>query len=107
MLSHLASPTQHVVLETLCEVNLGESSSSNSTNDLKVNAEAVSEVSNKDNLETESESPNKKSTLTCDTCGKKFFKLHRLEGHLRQHQGLKACLLLRSIYPPWYIQKLL
>lgn len=46
------------------------------------------------NQETSSERRNKKSTLTCAQCGKKFFKLHRLEGHLRQHQGLKVCLHL-------------
>ncbi|XP_037025417.1 zinc finger protein 260-like [Bradysia coprophila] len=45
----------------------------------------------KDGLDVSAESPNKKSTLSCDQCGKKFFKLHRLEGHLRQHQGLKPC----------------
>lgn len=28
--------------------------------------------------------------ISCDICSKKFFKLHRLEGHLRQHQGLKV-----------------
>lgn len=52
-----------------------------------------------DNLETKSESADKKSTLTCDECGKKFFKKHRLEGHLREHQGLKVRLFSRSMNP--------
>lgn len=28
--------------------------------------------------------------LTCDMCGKRFFKKHRLECHLRLHVGLKV-----------------
>lgn len=44
----------------------------------------------KTNTDTHVESANKKTTLTCEQCGKKFFKSHRLEGHLRQHQGLKV-----------------
>lgn len=61
------------------------------TDDIDADANTDSEMS-KNNLETKSDSAPKKSTLTCETCGKKFFKLHRLEGHLRQHQGLKVCL---------------
>lgn len=34
--------------------------------------------------------PQSKSTLSCNKCNKRFFKSHRLEGHLRQHQGLKV-----------------
>lgn len=63
------------------------------TADSDIDATADSEI-DKNNLKPKSDSVNKKSTLTCDTCGKKFFKLHRLEGHLRQHQGLKVCLSL-------------
>lgn len=30
------------------------------------------------------------SLISCDLCGKKFYKKHRLEAHLRSHQGLKV-----------------
>ena len=32
--------------------------------------------------------------FTCDICSKRFCKLHRLEGHLRQHRGLKVRLMI-------------
>lgn len=54
-------------------------------------ANAETEIgTSKDNPDVSIKSPSKKSTLSCEQCGKKFFKLHRLEGHLRQHQGLKV-----------------
>lgn len=31
-----------------------------------------------------------KDLFKCDMCDKRFFKKHRLEGHLRTHQGLKV-----------------
>lgn len=34
----------------------------------------------------------------CDICNKKFYKLHRLKGHLRTHQGLKVNSFLIMFY---------
>lgn len=65
--------------------------SNSSSSNIKKNLIEKKEVS--DDGE-ESYDKNPKLLFKCNICPKKFFRERRLEGHLRQHRGLKVCFSL-------------
>lgn len=52
-------------------------------------ADAMENDKDADDIDNDDEDSSERAKLICDICQKGFFKKHRLEGHLRQHKGLK------------------
>lgn len=54
-------------------------------------------------VDNDDEDPTDRAKLICDICQKSFFKKHRLEGHMRQHRGLKQwdCDQCDKSYAKW------
>lgn len=52
----------------------------------------LSEINDDD--ENEQQKSRQRTVFPCNLCDRKFFRERRLEGHLRQHQGLKVGLFI-------------